>query len=146
MKNNVLDVALKDSNFKCIYDFGIKNGLIMPFDESFMEPMKFINISVIHCSLYDYFKRGDNIGFCLEACEYLSEMFDEYEIYKGVLPAIKGTERSMNGEHAWLISDGIIYDTSLLLAIDKSLSEYLGYIPQGVVSRKSNKKSNSIHS
>ena len=52
----------------------------------------------------------------------------------------------MNGEHAWLISDGIIYDTSLLLAIDKNLSEYLGYIPQGVVSRKSNKKSNSIHS
>ena len=140
MKNNILDVALEDSNFKCAYDFGIKNGLIMPFDESFMEP-----ISFIHCSLYDYFKRGDNIGFCLEACEYLSEMFDEYEIYKGILPAIKGTERSLNGEHAWLISDGIIYDSSLLLAIDESLSKYLGYNPQGLVNKKSNKKSNSRH-
>jgi len=136
MKNNILDIALKDEKFKKTYDFGIKNGLIERFDENFMEQMKYIYISFIDCSLYDYFKNGDNIGFCLDACNHLSEMFDEYEIYKGILPAIKGSKRSPNGEHAWLISDGIIYDTSLLLAIDKSLSERLGYNPQGLVNKK----------
>lgn len=145
MKNDILDIALKDQKFKEAYDFGIKKGLIEHFDESFIKQMKDIHINFINCSLYDYFENEDNIGFCLEACNHLSEMFDEYEIYKGILPAIKGTKRSPNGEHAWLISDGIIYDTSLLLVIDERLSEYLGYNPQGLVNKKTIRKRNCNH-
>jgi len=140
MTNNILNTALTNQQFKKAYDFGIYKGLIRPFDEKFMEQMKDIHISFIDCSLYDYFKKGDNIGFCLDACHHLSKMFDEYEIYKGILPAIKGTKRSANGEHAWLISDGLIYDTSLLLIIDGSLSEYLGYNPEGLVKKKTKRK------
>lgn len=36
MKNNILDVALKDPKFKYAYDFGINNGLIK-FDERLYE-------------------------------------------------------------------------------------------------------------
>jgi len=142
MENNILNTALKNPKFKATYDYGIKTGLILHFDDLFIESMKDIYIDSIDCSLYDYFKRGDNIGFCLQACNYISEMFSEFEIYKGLLPAISGTRRSPNGEHAWLISEGTIYDTSLLLQIDESLSEQLGYNPQGLINKKTNTKRN----
>lgn len=146
MGNNILDVALKEQKFKEAYDFGIKNGLIKHFDENFINEMKYIYINFINCSLYDYFKNGDNVGFCLDACNHISEMFDEYEIYKGFLPAIRETKHSPNGEHAWIISDGMIYDTSLLLIIDKKFSEKLGYEPHGLVNKKTIGKTNSNHS
>lgn len=37
MVNNILDAALKAPKFKVAYDSGIKQGLIKPFDESFIE-------------------------------------------------------------------------------------------------------------
>ncbi len=145
MLKSILTDALKNNEFQNVYNYGIKNGLIMPFSSNFINEMKDYHIPFIDCTLYDYFQNGDNIGFCLEACNYLAEMFDEYEIYKGILPAIKNTKRSPNGEHAWLVSDGMIYDTSLLLVIDESLSELLGYNPQGLVKTNKKCKRNKIH-
>lgn len=133
MKNCILSDALKDEQFRSTYDYGIERGMIVPFSTSFMSEMKDYYIPFTNTSLYDYFKNGDNIGFCLEACNHLAEMFDRYEIHKGILPAIKGTKRSPRGEHAWLVSDGMIYDTSLLLIIDSSLSDLLGYNSEGIV-------------
>lgn len=142
MKNSILDVALKDKTFKVVYDYGVENGLINLFSKELIDKMKQIYVEKLNCTLFNYFKNGSNIGFCLPACEYFSNMFEEYEIYKGILPAIKNTKRSPNGEHAWIVSNGIIYDTSLLLLIDERLAKYLGYTPQGIIKSKSKEKKN----
>ncbi len=145
MKNSILDVALKDRSFKDVYNYGVENGLINLFSKEFVDKTKQIYIKSLNCTLFDYFKNDSNIGFCLPACEYLSNMFEEYKIYKGILPAIKNTKRSPNGEHAWIVSNGIIYDTSLLISIDEYLGKYLGYIPQGIIKSKEKDNFNTIN-
>lgn len=124
---SILDVALKDENFKEVYDFGIKNYLITPFSEFLFDQTRGVYIKDLDMSLYDYFMDGNHIGRCFTTAYYLSELFDEFTVYRGFLPAIQGTKNSINGNHAWLVSDGYIYDTSLLLKIDEQLAEYLGY-------------------
>ena len=128
---SLLKEALKNEEFKKAYKFGIENGLIHPFDDCFFEKLKTIYVKSHDCSLYDYFEKGYHIGYCLPTAKALSKLFEEYNIeytiYRGFLPAIKGTYRSLDGNHAWLVSKGHIYDTSLLLEIDERLSRYLGY-------------------
>lgn len=127
MDQNILYIANKNPDFRKAYIHGVKHGLIQRFPEGFLNDMRSIYLAVRECTLYDFFINGCNVGRCREAANYLTRMFPQWAVYIGLLPAIKGTLRSPGGEHAWLVSNGKIYDTSLLLIVDEEYAANLGY-------------------
>lgn len=55
MKNSILDVTLKDKNFKDVYNYGVENGLINLFSKEFIDKTKQIYIKSLNYTLFDYF-------------------------------------------------------------------------------------------
>ena len=74
------------------------------------------------------FLMGYNIGNCVGITRQLSYSYDECDIVSGILPLLKGTLNARElGGHTWLEVGNSIIDTSLMLVIDKSLKDVLGY-------------------
>ena len=79
----------------------------------------------------DMFLLGLNIGNCGGASRQLSYSYDDVDIVSGILPMLKGTlNAEKEGGHIWLETRDKIIDTTLMLIIDKSLKQELGYIEQ----------------
>ena len=79
----------------------------------------------------DMFTLGYNIGNCVGTSRQLSYSYNDVDIVSGILPILKGTKNAEQlGGHCWLETRKYIIDTSLLLVIDKSLKEELGYIEE----------------
>lgn len=61
----------------------------------------------------------------------LSYSYDDVDIVSGVLPILKGTRNAeKEGGHCWLETPTTIIDTTLMLVMDKSLKEKIGYIEE----------------
>lgn len=119
--------------FKKIMNEGIKefggDGTIRFFDKEEWDRISELvfNLHNIH-SFNDFFINGLNIGSCLFTSEILSYSYDDVDYVEGVLPILAGTYNCKEGRHKWLERDGKIYDTSLMLIIDKyKWGEKLGY-------------------
>ncbi len=79
----------------------------------------------------DMFLLGYNIGNCVGASRQLSYSYNNVDIVSGILPILKGTlNAEKEGGHCWLETSNSIIDTSLMLVIDKSLKNDLGYIEE----------------
>jgi len=79
----------------------------------------------------DMFLLGYNIGNCGGASRQLSYSYNNVDIVSGILPILKGTlNAEKEGGHCWLETPENIIDTSLVLVIDKSLKNDLGYIEE----------------
>ncbi len=91
-------------------------------NQNFISPIKEMH------DFSDMFILGYNIGNCGGAARQLSYSFNNVDIITGILPLLKGSKNAeKEGGHYWLETDTKIIDTSLMLIIDKSLKEYLGY-------------------
>lgn len=77
------------------------------------------------------FLLGYNTGNCVGASRQLSYSYDNVDIVSGILPILKGTlNAEEEGGHCWLETSDKIIDTSLMLVIDKSLKNSIGYIEE----------------
>ena len=118
LKNNIITILKLDPS------------MIKPFDDKLWDLIKSQNyippISEL-TTFEDVFIQGYNEGNCAYMTRQLSySLIDVSRIY-GLLPILKNTLNSKNGHHWWLEINNKIIDTSLMLLIDKSVKNILGY-------------------
>lgn len=117
--------------FKHIIDEGLKNNKIRHFNDNEwnkINSQNFISMVPGMDEFIDMFKLGYNIGNCAAAARQLSYSYDDIDIVSGTLPLIKGTRNAVKeGGHVWLETKDSIIDTSLMLVIDKSYKDKIGY-------------------
>lgn len=119
--NNDFCEALKDGYF---------SGKVEAFGNDTWEKISKQNIRTIN-SFMDVFMEGTNIGYCTVASKQLSYSFNDCQICGGLLPILAGTKNCEDGSHTWMIHNGKIYDTTLMLVIDEGFAkERLGYIEE----------------
>ena len=124
----------KYPNFKKIFDENILTGKIRFFgDEEFskIRSQNFVSPVSEAKDFEDIFILGYNIGDCVGTSRQLSYSYDNVDIVSGILPILKGTlNAEKEGGHCWLETPTSIIDTSLMLVIDKSLKDEIGYIEE----------------
>lgn len=109
---------------------------LLPFDDELINSFKKMNVPMpFIISFYNIFKEGLNIGSCGFTSRYLSFLFESFTLVEfGTCELVKGTEGAPNGEHSWIISNGFVYDTTLMLKIDEVIAlNFLGYTPRDVI-------------
>ena len=127
----------KKTIFKKYPDFsekvkiGKEKGLIQDFGFEEFEKISSLSKFVINTDFKQAFYDGFNVGRCGFFAKTMSYAYDSPSIISGFLPILKNTPGSEKGEHGWFENDNYIYDTSLLLKIDKKYSNVLGYIEKG---------------
>ena len=85
-------------------------------------------------TLQDIFELGFNIGHCGLTSRYIAINFPDAKLYYGIASLLIGTPDSPNGEHAWIVIDGHLIDTTLMLYIPEDKAQALGYIPEREIS------------
>lgn len=129
-----MEIYHKNSDFHKIINENFGNGKIRFFNDeewdkinsqNFVSPIKEMK------EFRDMFLLGYNIGNCVGASRQLSYSYNNVDIVSGILPILKGTlNAEKEGGHCWLETPNNIIDTSLMLVIDKSLKNTLGYIEE----------------
>lgn len=124
---NVLKKLLEENEeFKQIITEGYMSGKIRGFDEELWNKIRMQNLRKPY-SFEDVFKEGANIGTCTVTAKQLSYSFPYCYLCGGVLPLIKGTRNSEDGSHTWMLYNGEVYDTTLMLIMDENYTKKLGY-------------------
>ena len=117
--------------FRTTYIENIKTRKIRLFNEEEWTKINNQNFTSLVPGLNEFsdmFKLGYNIGNCVGTARQLSYSYDDVDIVSGTLPILKGTlNAEKEGGHCWLETADYIIDTSLMLVIDKSLKQELGY-------------------
>jgi len=110
-------------------------GKIRYFGEEEWEKIKkqnFVNANPEIKGFYDIFQIGDNkYGNRAEIVKQLSFSYNNVSIAGGELSILKDTKN--DGSHTWLETNDHIIDPTLLLIIDLSLKNELGYVTQNIV-------------
>ena len=119
---------------------GMKQGKIRFFSEIEWEKIRSQNylsrIPGVN-EFIDLFIQGYNIGNCANMARELSYSYNDVDIVSGILPILKGTKNAEEvGGHVWLENDDAIIDTSLMLVIDRSLKDTMGYIEEQRITKK----------
>lgn len=105
-------------------EYGLNNGLVFNFGNDEFEKLKSLSYVVIFDDVINLFKEGYNLGNCSEFAKLLSYAYDSSKIAIGYF---KPSYNGQNG-HAWMEYGNYIYDTTLLLKIDKEYANVLGYV------------------
>lgn len=79
--------------------------------------------------LEEIYINGFNIGYCGLTSRYIARKFSQAKLYYGKAKLLVGTKLSPNGEHAWLVIDNFLIDTTLMICVPLSMVEFLGYVP-----------------
>ncbi len=128
------DMYKDNGRFKNIVDMNMANGKMRFFGEEEYERIisqNFVSPIPDMKEFIDMFRLGYNRGNCVGVSRQLSYSYDDVSIVSGVLPMIKGTlNAEKEGGHGWLETDDCILDTSLMIVMDKSLKDELGYIEE----------------
>ena len=96
-------------------EYGLNNGLVFNFGNDEFEKLKSLSYVVIFDDVINLFKEGYNLGNCSEFAKLLSYAYDSSKIAIGYFKP-----RMECGNY--------IYDTTLLLKIDKEYANVLGYV------------------
>lgn len=107
--------------------YGINNDFIRDFGEEEINIFGSLSNVVVNGDVNKAFEEGYNIGRCRFFAQTLSYGFENCSIVNGILPILKGTAGSPNGGHVWLEVNDQIYDTTLLIVINKQYSNVLAY-------------------
>lgn len=118
-----------DDKFRETIKMGYIHGKVYGFDNELWQKISEQNVRRIN-SFEDVFKDGANIGYCTVSSKQLSYSFEQCDICGGTLPILKGTRNCEDGRHTWIQCENEIIDTSLMLIIDKSYAERIGYIEE----------------
>lgn len=126
---DLLRELLKNQEFANIIRRGIIEGKVSGFSEDVWMKIDNQN-SMGMIEFEEMFKLGQNIGGCTTFSKRLSYSFDNVYICGGTLPWLVGTKNSEDGKHTWMICDGFIYDTSLMLVIDEKFAKEMKYVQE----------------
>lgn len=126
---DLLKDLLKNEEFVKIVNQGVAEGKISGFSDDVWTKIYNQN-SMGTVEFEDVFKLGGNIGGCTSCSYRLSYSFNNVYICGGTLPWLVGTKNSEDGKHTWMVCNGYIYDTSLMLIIDESYAKNFGYIQE----------------
>lgn len=108
--------------------YGISNNLVREFGDAENKIFDSLSNVVTRGDINAAFEFGYNIGRCEFFSKTLSYAFENCTIVNGILPILKGTPGAPNGGHIWLEVNNQIYDTTLLMVINKEYLNVLGYI------------------
>ncbi len=124
-------LLLENENFKLKFIKGITENKIKGFNKELWLKLENQNLrSPGVNSFIDVFKEGYNQGYCTVCAKQVSYSLDTCYICGGVLPLIKGTINCPDGTHTWIEYQNKIIDTTLMLIIDNSYKDELGYIEE----------------
>ena len=112
--------------FRKVIDNGVLNNKIQGFPEELWTKIHEQNIRGIP-NFELVFQDGANIGYCTVASKQLSYSLDNPYICGGTVKYLENTTNSIDGSHTWILDNGKIIDTSLMLIIDKTYAHELGY-------------------
>lgn len=122
-------LIMNNIEFRNILIQGIMEGKISGFNSELWQ--KIINQNIRRIDNFDdVFRDGANIGYCTVASKQLSYSLNSPYICGGILPILKNTKNCNEGEHTWILHDGKIIDTTLMLIIDEEYSRKIGYIEE----------------
>lgn len=99
------------------------------FDEEIFEKIRNQNIRKIK-SFEEVFVHGYNENYCTVCARQLSFSFNSCYLCGGVLEVLKNFRDGKDGSHTWMLHNGYIYDTTLMLIIEEEYSKKLGYIEE----------------
>lgn len=124
------EITQKNKSFRDKLTEGYISAKVEGFSEYIWEMIGSQNIRRVN-SFTDVFVDGANIGYCTVASRQLSYSFNNCYICGGVVPFLAGTENCDDGSHTWIVFNGKVYDTTLMLVIDEEFAKNsLGYIEQ----------------
>lgn len=123
------DLLNNNDDFNQKFRRFLKLNFILPFDEEVYDKISSQNIRVID-NFLTVFENGLNLGCCTPTAKQLSYSYDNVDLVSGINKYLIGTINSPNGEHSWLEIGDIIYDTTLMVKINKSIAHELGYIEE----------------
>lgn len=84
-------------------------------------------------TMKEVYELGFNIGNCGLTSRYFAIAMPKAELAYGTLTLLKGTKRSITGNHAWTIIDDYYIDSTLRLMIPKDVASKLGYTVEKVL-------------
>ena len=121
----------ENERFKEVVKKGILENKIQGFSQELWEKLDNQNLrSPMVKSFVDVFADGYNQGYCTVCAKQVSYSLDTCYLCGGILPILKGTINSTEGEHTWIEYEDKIIDTTLMLIIDNSLKNDFGYIEE----------------
>lgn len=85
----------------------------------------------------DVYKKGLNIGLCGLTNRYLAINMENAATHVGICELLKGTKNAVDGNHSWTTINGILIDTTLMIAIKEEDARILGYISKKVLAKES---------
>ena len=125
MMRNLLTTNIK---FRDLIIEGIKTGNVYMWPEELWEKLDKLNLMGRKGNVSDIFKTGSNIGDCTGCSTVVSYVFQVGCLYVGgTVDYLIGTKNSQDGRHTWVEDNGIIYDTTFMIAIKNDYSKRLGY-------------------
>ena len=125
-------ILSENEEFRIKIETGIKEEKIKGFEKELWESLGNQNIRIKGINnCLDIFKNGWNEGRCTTMSTQVSYSMSYCNICGGILPILIGTTNSPDGSHTWIEKDGKIYDTTLMLVIDKKYAkEIIGYLEE----------------
>ena len=118
--------------YQLLFDKGLKDGRIVPFDESFYKAMSNTFLNSVPISIHiKYLKPSSPPGQCYERSLYMFYCFNDALLVRGNNKNLELRYGNGNGGHGWIEIGDYVYDPTLLKRFDKDLY-YQIYCPTHV--------------
>lgn len=90
-------------------------------------------------TLKEVYEYGLNIGHAGLTARYLIRNIPNASLYYGKFPPMAGTKNAPDGKYAWLIYNGCLLDTTLMICLKVNDAYTLGYFKEVSVASESDK-------
>lgn len=128
---DTLKQLLQNDSFYNVILEGIRTKKILPYSIELWEKLKRQNIRAKGVnSFLEVLRDGYNQGYCTVASKQVSYSLDKCYICGGTLPILAGTTNCKDGSHTWIEYGNFIIDTTLMIMIDESYADKIGYIEE----------------
>lgn len=113
--------SFQSSLYRALFKFGLRTGLILPYEEQLIERLRPINFGGLPASVVLLIQKLCN-GQCYDRAAMLSAGLDNFELVYGSVRSIRLTSDMTDhrsSDHCWVESDTWVYDTSICLRVKK---------------------------
>lgn len=115
-----------------LFNQGVKDQKIIPFDDDFYDKMAHTYISGIPVSMHiKYLKPNISLGKCYDRSLYMFFCFENAVLVRGNNKDLELQYGKDSMGHGWIEMDNYVYDPSLMMRFDKDLY-YQIYMPTNV--------------